>query len=300
MNNLQKVNFLSINIMTHKLKTKTYFKKTVILDDITGLFYFDQFENILIRNRFNRLPANARIVQFDDDFNDFVCDLEHTKKVTHMIFGKSFNKPIIGCIPRTIRYLLFGMHFNQSIDNDAIPNSVVNLKFGRRFNQSIKDNIPSSVKYLTFGKGFTYVENKMTLDALINLQLPYYWLRYQVESLPSNLTYLVITYSRDIFEIPSSVIRLHLLIDTRVPGPLAKNCIPVGVIFLTITSLLDIDIANIIPHTTRRLRLEAFSNVINLSESLPLSLKRLELSSHIYDKFILKNDRPGLKIKRLK
>src|SRR5687767_11089636 len=116
MDNRQKINFLSINIMTHRLKAKTLFKKRVTLNNISGLFYFDRFENICVRNRFGRLPENTKIVQFDNDFDDFIYDLKYPKKVTHMIFGRNFNKPIVGCIP-PVQYLSFGVKFNQSIVN---------------------------------------------------------------------------------------------------------------------------------------------------------------------------------------
>jgi len=299
MHNKQKNNFLSTTIMAHNLKSKTHFKKQVILDNISGLFYFDQFENILIRRRFDKLPENTKIIKFDDYFNESIDNLNYPKKVTHMIFGRDFNRSIIGCIPMTIKYLSFGYKFNNHIIN-AIPETVTHLKFGRHFNQPIEHPIPTSVKHLTLGKGFTYIGTN-TLSELVNLQMHSYWMLRPIKFLPHNLAYLTDYYDGTALQIPPTVIHLHLRIYTSQHFPI--NMIPNSIKFLIINSRYDTLLTNRIPAGVERLRLEIVINqdqIQTFLESIPLSVKRLELCSHVYDKIIKFNNRQGLIIKRLK
>lgn len=296
MNNKQKINLLSLNTVTHSMKMRILFTKQTILDNIIGLSYFDQFTNVFVRNRFERLPENVKIVQFDDNFNDDIHNLKRSKKVTHVIFGRNFNRPIVGCIPDTVRYLSFGAFFDQPIEG-AIPNGVVNLKFGRGFNRPIENGIPQSVKYLTFGKGFTHVNGEAMPRNLINLQLPHYWSRCHTLQLPPNLTHLLIRCTSSVRKIPSSIVFLELLMSYSQNIP--DDFIPYGVKTLVINGEYNVTLPSKLPLSIEHLRLNMLIGTYNLG-LVHSSIKSLELSSYLYDQFIATNHRSDLVIKRLK
>ena len=63
MNDKQKIYILSITVAMNKLKSEILFTKPVMLDHIVKLSYFDQFRNIIVQNRFKRLPKSTKVIR---------------------------------------------------------------------------------------------------------------------------------------------------------------------------------------------------------------------------------------------
>jgi len=98
-------------------------------------------------------------------------------KLVKLVFGQSFNKPIVG-LPETLESLTFGEDFNQPVDNlpsnlkyltfgeefnktvDYLPDGLLVLKFGTYFDQSI-DNLPDSIQELSLVSKFKRKINKL-------------------------------------------------------------------------------------------------------------------------------------------
>ncbi len=96
---------------------------------------------ILNNSNKNNIPLNVTHLIFEKEFNQPIVI---PNSVTHLIFGCNFNQPIV--IPNSVTYLSFGYEFNQIVD---IPNSVIHLIIGNEFD-IIDNNIPNSVNHLTY------------------------------------------------------------------------------------------------------------------------------------------------------
>ncbi len=146
-----KLNFLSVSSLTHKLKSKIFFNESISMKKIMNIWYFDRFTNI-ITNPVDIYPKCILRLEFGYNFNSDIknCILPN---VTHLNFGTYFNQDIKDCIPPSITHLTFGYYFNQDI-KDCIHLSIKHLNFGYYFNQDIKDNIPPNITHLIFGWNF--------------------------------------------------------------------------------------------------------------------------------------------------
>jgi hypothetical protein len=291
LNNRQKINFLSTTTITHQLKSKTYFKKRVVLGKIMGLFYFDQFENIFIDNKFERLPSNTKMIQFDKFYKFSIESLKDSIKITHVILGDYFLEKI-DWLPSTIKFLSIGNIFRRSIKH-TIPDSVTHLQLKNVLHESIEQYIPNTVIYLTIDRcRYKYI----TLPPnLLYLKMSCYWDALPIISLPNTLTHLRIFYRDcDTFSIPSSVICLQLRLIRRSYFP----TIPFGVERLIICSQGSMPPLVNLPESIKYLQIRTCTGQINLLNAIPFSVKRLDLDSYDYEN--INKCRPGLKIKKIK
>ena len=108
---VDKLYYLSTSNLMHVLKSKAIFNKQILIDKINGLWYYNQFINIITNN----------IYVFP-------------KFITHLTFGYCFDQNIKDCIPNSVTHLTFGSSFDQNIEN-CIPKNVTHLIFGKYFNR---------------------------------------------------------------------------------------------------------------------------------------------------------------------
>ena len=199
----EKIKFLSITKRLHLLKNRIYYNELIDVDRIYEVSYYDKFKNIQISGY--QIYTGVILPKFITQLTlDTFCGIEDvsgdidgpikrciSNSLTHLTFGRYFNRDIKGCIPNSVTHLTFGYNFNQNI-KDCIPNSVTHLTFGFSFDQNIKDCIPNSVTHLTF-------------DFCFN--------QYIKDCIPNSVTHLTLGwyFNKDIMNcIPTSVIKLSI------------------------------------------------------------------------------------------
>jgi hypothetical protein len=78
------------------------------IDNIKHLQYFDRFTNIRTYE-ITLFPKHMKKLTFDFQFNEEINNISNS--VTHLTFGKKFNKKIIGYLPNSITHLIFDDSF---------------------------------------------------------------------------------------------------------------------------------------------------------------------------------------------
>lgn len=298
-NNCQKIAYLSVSKAMHQVKSKVAFKQCVNLYAIEGLFYFDQFEHVVVHERFEVLPKNTKVLRFAKNFNESICELKYPPHITHMMLGPHFSQSIDGCIPDTVKYLWLGKRFQCDIDG-LLPESVTHLVLGEHFNKVFK-RLPSSLKYLTcfeYTMGRDFVRTYP--DSLQHLEIKSYYFLPRATSMPKPTKYLKIVF--DVWNntinyvLPESLVHLDMHADlTRLPVDL----IPRSVKHLVLRGL-GVKISSHIPIGVERLSLfTQHCDMEDLFANLPSSVKRLDLIPMIYHDVRPDHYRQGLRIKKM-
>jgi len=158
-----------------------------------------------ICSRADKIPKNIRIfITKNDALSKKFTSLKYIKydctyfsscffippSVTHLIFGRFFDRRIKGILPKSLQYLKFGILFNLNIDDLQLSTPNLRyLKFGNAFNCNV-DQLPLLLKYLSFGYNFNCPVNK----------------------LPSSLTHIKFgeTFNQSINKLPPSVEQIIL------------------------------------------------------------------------------------------
>lgn len=109
------------------------------------------------------LSENIERITFGLFFNRLIC-LTNCTRLTHLIFGECFDRPIK--LTNKLTHLIFGDCFNQSIE---LVNSLTHLIFGNSFNQSIE--LVNSLTHLIFGYEFNQPINLTNNSELTHLIL---------------------------------------------------------------------------------------------------------------------------------
>jgi hypothetical protein len=204
-----------------QLKYKFTYHNEMLIDRISKLPYFDNFEHIMIIYSKNIYPKKVKYVHFVTQTTSIPPQVTHLTfssefnrsiknvipmSVTHLTFGFSFNQPIKDCIPSSVTHLTFGACFNQSIHN-SIPPFVTHLTFCSDFNQPINDCIPCSVTHLTFGYSFNQSIKDCILSSVTHLTFGFRFNQRIDKYIPLSVTHLTFGWSFDhpIKEIPTSV-----------------------------------------------------------------------------------------------
>src|SRR5581483_2897388 len=108
LDDIDKLNFLSISKDFHMLKTYVSFHNNCSLSKIHKLSYLNSFRNVVV---------------IDSKYLHLISKMN----ITNLSFGWDFDEDIKGAIPNSVTYLKFGVSFNQNIKG-AIPNSVTHLE----------------------------------------------------------------------------------------------------------------------------------------------------------------------------
>lgn len=116
-----------------------------------------------INKKFTILPSNIYKIQFSNNFNKSLDNIQFPESLKYIIFGNKFNKPFNN-LPNKLIYLKLGKKFNQKIENIKLPDSIQYLIFGTNFNKSIDGfNLPISIIHLKFGNFFDKPINKLKI-----------------------------------------------------------------------------------------------------------------------------------------
>jgi hypothetical protein len=284
-----KINYLSVSKSAHILKHETIFRKKVDLHQILQLSYFDQFTNVIVGERFDKLPKNTKLVTFSDYFNKSINGLNFPPNIIGIKFGRCFDSNIDDCIPSTIKYLTFGKNFDCPI-NKKLPDNIIHVVFGRYFNKPINGILPDNLKHLHLGRYFNQSIDNLP-SSLITLFLGH-WFNEPICKLPNGLQNLYIDsiYSFTIKYLPSSIINLYLRNTTHIGLK-----IPYGVKTLILKGLCDLN--NMIPSSVTHLTLIRKNHNYS-DEEIPQSLKYLYVNSN-FDERCMPNH-PNMKIKYVK
>ena len=164
-----------INIITNDIQSFPKFTKYLTFDylfeehienyiplTVTHL-HFDC--NLFYQGKDNVLPPNTTHLIFDcefahdDDrygmvvaFNDNI-PLNIPSSVTHLTFGKVYNKRIAKHVPDSATHLSFGNTFNQDITG-CIGSNITHLYFGYQFKHELNYIIPITIKHITLSKNY--------------------------------------------------------------------------------------------------------------------------------------------------
>ncbi|AEQ32382.1 FNIP repeat protein [Megavirus chiliensis] len=117
------------------------------------------------------MSESLEYIKFGDNFNQNMNNrLTKLTNLTSLIFGDNFDKDIQG-LPKSLTHLEFGRKFNRRILN-LIPDRVTHLTLGKCYSQKIQGAIPNSVTHLSINKKF-YERNKQHIKSDINITLTY-------------------------------------------------------------------------------------------------------------------------------
>jgi len=163
-NDKDKIMFLSVCKHCHMLKNNLLYYNVVLIDNISRLWYFNRFTEIIIIFDIGKIPDQVRKIYYGNfvdghinvkipipwksiksygSFDDFI-NKKFPSSLTHLFFGTWFNTKISTPIPNTITHIIFCTSYDQPIDKDILPNSLTHIIFGKHFDQTI-DNLPKSI-----------------------------------------------------------------------------------------------------------------------------------------------------------
>ena len=112
--------------------------------------------------------------------------------LTHLTFGKFFNRPLAtGMLPANLTHLTFGMYFNQPLATGVLPANLTHLTFGAYFNQHLATGeLPANLTHLHFGRNFNQpLQAGVLPSTLTDLQFDYQFNQpLALGVLPGNLT----------------------------------------------------------------------------------------------------------------
>ena len=140
-NKLTQLYFSDHNNITKSINKYNFNKNIYEQPDIYIKGYGFEYENILVKSKFNNLVDNL------------------SSNITELTLGWYFNKPVDN-LPNKLTYLTFGIEFNHPVDN--LPCSLTHLDLCYNFNQSL-NYLPCSLTHLILGY---YFQN--SLDNLPN------------------------------------------------------------------------------------------------------------------------------------
>jgi hypothetical protein len=274
-------------------------KRSIRLNKIEQVPYFDNFEFVEIFDTKNTLPKHIKNVFYGSyskkNMPPFVTYLaldynfhESIKKgsldgigITNLTLGWKFNRSIVGCIPESVTHLTFSSAFDQSI-KDCIPNFVTHLTFGDNFDQSIKDCIPGSVTHITFGRDFQQSIKNCLPGTLISLKMGYFFNNPINDCVPKSVTHLILGdhFNQSIIDcIPSRV--THLTFGGCFNRSIA-NSLPLSLTHLTFGCRFNQCIKNNIPGSVIYIRFGKNFDQLLDNDSIPLSVKRIDLHHTYY------------------
>lgn len=285
-----KIKLSETNKSLSNLKYKFTFYDMILVDKITHLSYFDNFQSVIV-NKCIMIPKKCKNVGIkvytaDDlqmlqkiseskitvthllikrDLNDNVC--KHIPStVTHLKFIDGFNAPVRD-LPNGLTHLTFIGTFNQNIGR-LIPASVTHLTFGNNFNQSIEDCIPSSVTHLKFGSAYNKNIGNSISNSVTHLTFGTGFSQ-DINSLPSSITHLTIRRSSCLQNRLPSV--THLTVQDLNESVIAP------ITHLTITNTFD---SKCIPSSVTHLVFSDYCNQHVYENDLPASVTHLTFSDY--------------------
>lgn len=195
-----------------------------LLNDIPSLYLDEKMD--YSTTSYNIIIRQISHLIFDNGFNCTIGPKLMLSTITHLSFGKKYNKPIR--LTRYLLYIKFGDGFNSRFDT---PRQIVYLTFGYSFNKPLKPT--HKLKYLKLAHCFSQpVETSKNMHTLIfdmyyncNIPIPkslkHLSLGIGVTSkiiLPSNMKYLDMGYGNNPH---SNLERLsqntHIIIRTNYP-----------------------------------------------------------------------------------
>lgn len=128
--------------------------------------------------------------------------------LTNLIFGFSYNRPILSPLSEFLVSLIFGEEFNQFVE---LPNKLIQLAFGNSFNQCV--TLPMSLTHLTLGHNFS-----QPIDLSI-LKIEYLTINsnntYLIENLPNSLKSIIFdkNFVQPIYRFPVKIKSIAFLHD---------------------------------------------------------------------------------------
>lgn len=141
-------------------------------------------------------------LDFNDDFNQSIINVNLPLNLESIIFGVAFNQPLINSnLPHNLQSITFGHRFNQDLPNSTLPPNLKSISFGNLFNNKIFLNnelpsielikfgsnfnqdldLPRSLKKITFGKNYYRPVSFKDLD---NLELIITYSEYKMNYTP--------------------------------------------------------------------------------------------------------------------
>uniref|UniRef100_A0A6C0CA18 F-box domain-containing protein n=1 Tax=viral metagenome TaxID=1070528 RepID=A0A6C0CA18_9ZZZZ len=227
----EKMMMLSVSKELNKFKMCfTYHKKTLI-NKISELDYFDNFESIRAIGIIEKFPSHAKSVHFDY-LGWMGKSTEIPQSVTHLTFANHFHFASSNMIPPSVTHATIDQIFDwRSIWNSSIthltintwvkstikyiPASVTHLTI-HRFDDSIKNAIPRTVTHLTLNHNFGGCINYAPLcteSLMTHLSFGDSFNGTIVNVIPQSVTHLSFGYSFSSYldnRMPQSVVEIKL------------------------------------------------------------------------------------------
>lgn len=160
--------------------------------------------------------SSLTYLKFGNTFNSEIDSITFPQHLTHLIFGRFFNKPLNNNTLKTIQTLhtiKFGTYFNQTIQN--LPNSLKKLRFREYFAQNL-DNLPTNLTYLNFKRADNTPQLSKLPNTVKTIKYRGFTFLNKIENLPPNLEKFVLYCDRfnSQMELPNSITQLYLKINT--------------------------------------------------------------------------------------
>ena len=174
------------------------------IDEFFSKIIFSDYDDVEIcvnqKNEFNNKYSNNYTLSV---FNQNII---LPKIITHLIFGFSYNQPILTPLTNDLILLTFGESFNQII---ILPENLTYLAFGKSFNQYVE--LPNSLTHLTLNNNFSYSINLAYIKYL-NINCNNTDL---IENFPNSLEEIIFgkNFIQPIYKFPNKIKRLVFLHD---------------------------------------------------------------------------------------
>ncbi|EFA80609.1 hypothetical protein PPL_06548 [Heterostelium album PN500] len=233
-----------------------------------------QFESLC------RLVSNLNVTVFNG-IPSLKCKLPES--LTSISFSREFNDELLpGFLPPNLKELTLDQYFNRTILAGVLPNTLVKLKFNVSFNQDLEPGVlPASLKVLKFRcQGFKR--------------------DFKVGSLPPNLE--VLEYSGNNSPIGDGILPLSLHTLTYAPitwSKQFKSLINLKTLLFYTMGEESFDLSSL-PESLTSLTLSVPETPVQLSGTMPLAIRHLDLDSSEFDADSVFKDRSKYQFDYLK
>jgi len=151
-------------------------------------------------NQLKELLLITDKLQFPYNFNNSIDPLSEIDGLTHICFGKYFNKSIDN-LPNCIESIVLDTKFN--LDIAKFPANLKSIEFGYNFNK--KCEFPDTLTSIKFGASFNCIIDRLP----VNLEVLEFGMKYDKPlcALPNTLKKLVLGYyfNHPIYDYPASL-----------------------------------------------------------------------------------------------